>query len=167
MFRSCFDPHSQRLWHSQWSRSRLARECLGVSGRGVGQQWPAAGLGTLSVAVYAWDLLKEVAIIFITSTIGWPQVNNREGTQPHPSTENWIKDLLNRALPIRTRPNFPLSQSPPSRENCIKDLLNTALPIRTRPSFPLSKSLPSGRFHKPLVIIHQKADRMKTTITEN
>ena len=28
----------------------------------MGQQWPAAGLGTLSVAVYAWDLLKEVAI---------------------------------------------------------------------------------------------------------
>ena len=27
-----------------------------------------------------WNLLKEVAIIFITSTIGWPQVNNREET---------------------------------------------------------------------------------------
>ena len=23
-------------------------------------------------------------------TIVWPQINNREGTQPHPSTENWI-----------------------------------------------------------------------------
>ena len=41
-----------------------------------------------SVAVNAWDLLKEVAIFFITPTIVWPQVNNREGTQPHPSTEN-------------------------------------------------------------------------------
>ena len=41
-----------------------------------------------SVAVHAWDLLKEVAIFFIISTIVWPQVNNREGTQPHPSTEN-------------------------------------------------------------------------------
>ena len=28
--------------------------------------------------------------------------NNREGTQPHPSTENWIKDLLSMAPPIRT-----------------------------------------------------------------
>ena len=61
----------------------------------------------LSVVVCAWDLLKEVAIIFITSTIVWPQVNNREGTQLHPSTENWIKDLLSMALPIRTRPSFP------------------------------------------------------------
>ena len=39
-------------------------------------------------------LLKEVAIIFITSTIVWPQVTNREGKQLHPSTENWIKGLL-------------------------------------------------------------------------
>ena len=31
--------------------------------------------------------------------------------QPHPSAENWIKDLLNMALPIRTRPSFPLSLS--------------------------------------------------------
>jgi len=68
------------------------------------------------------DLLKEVAIIFITSTIVWPQVNNREGTQPHPSTENWIKHLLSMALPIKTRPSFPL---------------------------------------------HQRAERVKTTITEN
>ena len=35
----------------------------------MGWWWPAAGLGALSVAVPAWDLLKEVAIIFITSTI--------------------------------------------------------------------------------------------------
>ena len=46
------------------------------------------GLGALSVALHAWDLLKEVAIIFITSTIVWPQVNNRDGTQLHPSIEN-------------------------------------------------------------------------------
>ena len=56
--------------------------------------------------------------------------NNRDGTQPGPSTENWIKDLLSMALPIRTRPSFPLSQSPPS-----------------------------GSFHKPLILLHQRADR--------
>ena len=32
------------------------------------------------VAVHAWDLLKEVTIIFITSTIVWPQLNNKERT---------------------------------------------------------------------------------------
>ena len=86
--------------------------------------WPAAGLGALSV----WDLLKEVAIIFITSTIVWAQVKSRKGTKLHPSIENWIKDLLSMASPIRTRPSFPLSQS-----------------------------LPSGSFHEPLILIHQRA----------
>ena len=47
---------------------------------GVSWWWPAAGLGTLRFAVHAWDLLKEVTIIFITSTIVWPQVNSRERT---------------------------------------------------------------------------------------
>ena len=41
--------------------------------------------------------------------------NDREGTQPCPSTENWIKDLLSMAPSIRTRPRFTLSQSLPSR----------------------------------------------------
>ena len=57
---------------------------LGISGRGVGPQWPAAGLGTLSVAVCAWDLLKEVSIIFITSTIVWPQVKYQGGNTAWP-----------------------------------------------------------------------------------
>ena len=39
-----------------------------------------------------------------------------------------------------------------------------APPIRTRPSFPLSQFLPSGSFHKPLILIHQRADGMKITI---
>ena len=64
-----------------------------------------AGLGALSVAVHAQNTLKEVSIIFITSTTVWPQ-SNRKGTQPRPSTENWIKDLLSMALPIRKRPSF-------------------------------------------------------------
>ena len=94
--------------------------------------------GALSVPVWAWDLWKEVAIIFIISTIVWPQENNREGTQHHPSTENWIKDLLRMAPPIRAKPSFPFSQY-----------------------------LPSGSFHKPLSLLHQMADRLKTTNTEN
>ena len=44
-------------------------ECPGVSSGGMGQWWPASGLEALSVAVPAWDLMKEVTIIFITSTI--------------------------------------------------------------------------------------------------
>ena len=52
--------------------------------RGVGQQWPVAGLGALSAAVPAWDLLKDVAIIFIISTIVWPQVKQEGGNTALP-----------------------------------------------------------------------------------
>ena len=41
-----------------------------------------------------------------------------------------------------------------------------ALPIRTRPSFPFSQSLPSGSFHKPLILLHQRTHTMKTTVTK-
>ena len=81
---------------------------------------------------------QEKTLYMDITTIVWPQVNNKEGIQPHPSTENWIKDLL-----------------------------SIALPIRTRASFPLSQSLSLGSFHKPLILLHQRIDRLKTKITEN
>ena len=53
-------------------------------GRGMGGQWPAAGSGALSVAVHAWDLLEEVTIIFIISTIVWSQVKQQLGNTALP-----------------------------------------------------------------------------------
>ena len=44
--------------------------------------------------------------------------------------------------------------------------LSMALPIITRPRFPHSQSLPSRSCHKPLILIHQRTDRMKITIIE-
>ena len=58
---------------------RLACECPGVSSRGRGWQWPAAGSGALSAAVHAGDLLKEVTVIFITSTKVWSQIRQQGG----------------------------------------------------------------------------------------
>ena len=51
---------------------------------GIGGWWPAAGSGALSAAVRAWGLLKEVVIIFITSTIVWPQAKQQEGNTAPP-----------------------------------------------------------------------------------
>ena len=90
-----------------------------------------------------WTLVSGIAGRFFyhlsyREVLNLALINNREGIQPHPSTENWIKDLLNMTLPIRTRPSLPLSQS-----------------------------LPSGSFHKPLTLLHQRADWLKTTITGN
>ena len=102
----------------QWPQNRLTQTCLWVSRSLWQKPWPAAGSEALSAAVHAWDLLKEVTNIFIAFAILWPQVK-----QDHLSKENWIKDLLSMAPPIRTRLSFPLSQS-----------------------------LPSGSFHKPLIL---------------
>ena len=121
----------------QWLHRRLDCGCPGASNGGMAQWWPAKGLGARTIAVPAWDLLRVGIIILITSTIVWPQVNSRGGTQLHPTTENWIKDLLSMALPIRTRPSYPLSQY-----------------------------IPKGSSHKPLIFFYQRADRLKTTITE-
>ena len=43
------------------------------------------------------------------------QITTREGVQPHPSADNWIKALLFKALPSRARPNFIHCQFFPSR----------------------------------------------------
>ena len=88
----------------------------------MGQQWPAAGLWALSGAVHVWELLKEVAIIFITSTIVWSQVKQHGG---------------NTALPINRKLDW--------------DLLSMAPPTRTIPSFPQSQSLSSASFHRYLI----------------
>jgi hypothetical protein len=49
----------------------------------------AAGSEAMSAAVHAQNLLREITIIFITSTTVWPQVKQQR-RQPHPSTA--IKD---------------------------------------------------------------------------
>ena len=113
-------------------------QCPGIPGGGVGRWWPAVGSGALSVAAHAQDFLKEVPVIFIISTIVWPQVKQQGGNTAPP---------INRKLDERFPEHGPL--------------------IRTRPSFPFRQSLPSRRFHKPLIPIHQRADKMKTPITEN
>ena len=50
----------------------------------MGRWWPAAGSGALNVAVRAWDILKEVASIFITFTIVRPQVKQQGGNTALP-----------------------------------------------------------------------------------
>ena len=50
----------------------------------MGWWWPAAGLGALRVAMCAWDLLKEVTIIYINSTIVWSQVKQQGGNTALP-----------------------------------------------------------------------------------
>ena len=48
---------------------------------------------------------------------GWDYADSmRRYHKPHPSTENWIKDLLSMAPPIQTRHSFPHSQVSPIKK---------------------------------------------------
>ena len=50
----------------------------------LAEAWAAARSGALSATVRAQDLLKEVTIIFITSTTVWPQVKQQGGNTTPP-----------------------------------------------------------------------------------
>ena len=63
------------------------------------------------------------------------------------------------------KPNY--STAPPINRKLVKGLLSMAMLFRARPRVPHSHSVSSGNFHKPLILIHQRADRMETAVTEN
>ena len=130
------------IW--QWGMdywARLACECPAVSRGGVGQQWPAMGSEaprtTVLVAAAWWQKSFWKRWPLPLPYLGH-RPKDREGTQPYPSIEDWIKYLWNMAPPIRERLWFPHGES-----------------------------LPWGRFHKLLILMCQRTDRMKTTVTEN
>ena len=89
------------------TRSKLAYERPAISSRGVDQQWPAVGSETLNTTMCAQVLLKEATLPSLPLTQFRLRPKNREGTEPWPSTGNWIKHLLSKAPPIRR--SFPPS----------------------------------------------------------
>ena len=125
----------------QWHHKKLSQSCLWVSRNlqqrqrstaacpGVrGTEYKSLGISPLEGGCYYCYYLYSCLM-----------PNYREETQPHPSTENWIKVLPSMATPNKARPRFSDSQS-----------------------------LLSGSFHKPLILLHQRrADRIETTIIEN
>ena len=92
-------------------------------------QWPAALLGSLSAAVCAWDLLKEVLIIFITTTIVWCQVKQQGGNTGPPN---------NRKLYYRFTEHGPAQQN--------------------KTQFPPQSVSSIRKHHKPLILLYQKAE---------
>ena len=68
---------------------------------------------------------------FFTSRATWEPLG-REGMHLHPSADNWIKALLNMALPTRARPSFSHCQS-----------------------------FPSGNLHNSPSLIHQKTEEAR------
>ena len=126
----------------QWHQKRLTQTCLWVSRslwwrRGSAVACCRVGGTECSSACMGHFEGGHHYLHYLHHSLVSGQTTGREHSPAH-QQKNWIKDLLSMAPPIRKRTSFPLSQSPSS-----------------------------GSFHKPLILIHQRADRMKTTITEN
>ena len=84
--RTVCTPGPRRM--EQWPRNRPTQTSPQVTQESLGEAWVGGGLdagsGALSAAVLAWELLKEVTIIPITSTIVWPQVKQQGGNTALP-----------------------------------------------------------------------------------
>ena len=123
-----------------WARSTCG--CLRTSSRGMagsGLPW-----GQVHWRQHSWDTHLGVSphrgchepyhkASRIQNWVASGQSTNREGAQPHLSEDSRINVLLSKALPTREGP--PQSSPQPT--------------------------LPSGSLHKPLILIHQRADRRK------
>ena len=131
----------------QWPYKRMSQTFLCVS-RSLrqrhGWQWPATGSGALNTT-------------FLRATHAGISPFERGHHYHRYPYHNWPQAKLRRR-----------NTAPPLQQKIwIKGLLSMVPPIRARLSLPHSQSLPSGSFLKPLILIHQKADRTKTTIMES
>ena len=86
--------------------------------------------------------------------------------------EIWITQCVAQALLEKVTINptrEPAEDDPQTSEQLYQinsHMLKIFGPTTEQDRFPHSQSLPSGSFHKK-IFINQRADRMKTTITEN
>ena len=82
--------------------ARLAYVCLAVSGGDVGQQWPAMGSGALTTTVLRGQVSAKSPFERLSHYHHYSYHSSASGqsigTQPYPSAENWIKDLLSLTL---------------------------------------------------------------------
>ena len=100
---------------------------------------------------------------------GWHGIRGAECNRPHISPFEGGCHYCMASTIVSPQAKLQRGNTTPSinKKNQIKDLLSMALTIRARLRFLLSQSLPSGSFHKSFILIHQRADRMETTVTEN
>ena len=100
--------------------ARLACECLGVSGGGMGWQWSAAGLGVLTNRV-----LRGLACSHKPFWRRWPYCHYpcyREGHTAPPSSKKLIKDLQAWPCPPEQGQVFPTAS--PFRQEASTSLLS-------------------------------------------
>ena len=141
--------HASRLRRKeQWPHRRLSQNYLlvleGLLWRhgSTGAHHRDGGTGSCSPGRLPWVLTLLVVTInpkmeptdhrAHRACLSQAKKITRKGAKPHPPADNWIKALLSKALSTRARL-----------------------------SFSHHHTLPSGGLHKPLSLLHQRADRRR------
>ena len=141
-FQACFIHNSSPLsrWKPMWKAVSCGKKYKHTkSGRGVGRQWLAPESGGTECGSVCKKPFEggRHYLHYLRHSLASGQTT---GTEHSPAHQQKIGLKIYRAWPRQSELGF---------------------------SFPLSQSLPSGSFHKPLILLHQRADRMKTTRTEH
>ena len=177
------------------------------------ETWVSSGLlqGWGHTAVHAWDILKEAAIVFITSTVVWkwkwrllspvrlfatPWTVAHQASLSITNSQSLLKLMsIESVMPSSHLILYRPLHLPPSIFPRIRVFSNESVLVwpqvnnregtssthlqkiglkiywacpRPSEQDPVSPSVSlSGSFHKPLMLLHQRADRLKTTVTEN
>ena len=122
-----------QLFETLWTVAQQTPLSMRFSRQEYWSGLPCSPLGALPDPGTEPVSLMSLALAdrFFTARATWEPLG-REGVQLHPLADNWIKALLNLALPTRARPTFSHCQS-----------------------------LPSGNLHNSPSLIHQRTEEAR------
>ena len=149
--KSLLQHHSSKasvIWHSVFFTVQLSNPYV-TTGKSIAlTRWTFVG----KVTSLLFNMLSRLVITFLPRNkhvlISWLQSPYAVILKHHPPTPDKVSHCFH-FFPTY----LPWSDGTGCHQN--------------KTQFPPSQTLPSGSFHKPLILITQRAYRMKTTITEN
>ena len=107
------------------------------------------------------NLILVLTIIFLTSTMFGLRPNKRKGTQPLPSTENWIKVLLSKKKKQKTS----FTEKGPAHQNKTQFVPQSSLSHQETTISLLSFSVRGQTDWKPENHNHRKLNNLSTLTT--
>ena len=123
------------LFATSWTIAYQAPPSMGFPRHEYWSGLPLSHLLTLSKSQQMLAIWSPVPLLFKVQLVFGLRLNNLEGTQPHPSKENQIKDLLTILVQFSSVQFSSVSQSCPTLCNPMN---------RRTPGFPVHHQLPGS-----------------------
>ena len=153
----------------------------GPAGSGVKPTYPVAALRSLCrvrLFVTPWTAARQASVSFTVSQ-SLLKLMSIQSVMPSNQLSHPLSPLLTYPQSFPASGSFPVNQPFTSGGQSIgvsasASVLSMniqgwflACPPEQKPSFTHSQCLPSGSLHELLSLIHQRVDRIKTTVTES